>query len=62
MDINIDFKNLTKSELTNTHLRRLNLTCARNCVPVHNPLGHVETYAPALDCELRLVPHHISIF
>ena len=33
-----------------------------NSVPAHNPLGHVVFYAPALACELRLVPHHISFF
>ena len=62
MDINIDFQILTKSELTKTPLRRLKSTCTMNCVPAHNPLGHVDSYAPALVCGLRLVPHHISIF
>ena len=30
-----------------------------NCVVAQNLLGYVVIYAPALDCELRLVPHHI---
>jgi hypothetical protein len=33
--------------------------CAKNCVPVRNPLGYVGYYAPALAGKLRLALHHI---
>ena len=47
---------------TYTLFRRLNLTNANDSVPVHDPLGHVGVYAPALDCKLGLVLHHFSNF
>ena len=52
--------NLTKSEHRRKRFRRLKPTCAMNCFPPRNPLGHVVIYAPALACELRLVHHHIG--
>jgi hypothetical protein len=39
---------------------RRTVATANDSVPVHNPLGHVGVYAPALDCKLSLVLHHFS--
>ncbi len=71
MKISIEFVEPTISEDTKMHFvfrsavtqvlgSRLKPTCANSCVAARNPFGHVVFYAPALACELRLVPHHIG--
>ena len=62
MGIYIHFSNRTKGEHRGKRFPWLKPTCAMSCVPDRNPLGHVVIYAPAPACELRLAPHHISIF
>ena len=54
MIIDIKFGNRKDIEPTKKHSRRLKSTCAKNCVPVRGPFGHVVIYAPIRARRLRL--------